>query len=161
LFILKHVTPVAPLGSTWWDVVSKSNHELLSEVGWPELVQQVAKAYNSLPDSERAHAAILAASSGEIGAIDLYGPAYGLPKAISGYNSYWQYGYGDPPPQTLIVVGFDSSLLMNFQDCTLIALITTPFNIQNDETIDHRIIYVCHNLRMPWPVFWQRFQYFG
>ena len=35
--------------------------QLKSEVGWPELVQQVAKAYNSLPDSEKAHAAILAA----------------------------------------------------------------------------------------------------
>ena len=93
--------PVAPLGSAWWDMVSKSNVELKSEVGWPELVQQVAKAYNSLPASEKAHAAILAASSGEIGSIDLYGPAYGLPRVISGFDSYWQYGYGDPPPQTL------------------------------------------------------------
>ena len=121
----------------------------------------MAKAYNSLPAVERSGTAILAASSGEIGAIDLYGPAYGLPKAISGYNSYWQFGYGNPPPQTLLVVGFDSELLTNFQDCMFIAQITTPFNIQNDETIYHRTIYVCHNLRMSWPVFWGRFQYFG
>ncbi|MCX6046745.1 MAG: glycosyltransferase family 39 protein [Chloroflexi bacterium] len=152
--------PVAPLGSAWWDVVSKSNAELKSEVGWPELVQQVAKAYHSLPAVDRPGAAILAASAGEIGAIDLYGPAYALPRAISGYNSYWQYGYGNPP-QTLLVVGFDSELLANFQDCTFIAQIATPFDIQNDETINHRAIYVCHNLRMAWPVFWQRFQYFG
>jgi len=153
--------PVAPLGSAWWDMISKSNDQLKSEVGWPELVGQVAKAYNSLPDSERAHAAILAASSGEIGAIDLYGPAYGLPRVISGFNSYWQYGYGNPPPQTLLVIGFDSDLLENFHDCTLIAPITTPFNIQNDETSDHRSIYLCHNLLLPWPLFWQHFQYFG
>lgn len=153
--------PVAPLGSAWWDVVSKSNPELKSEVGWPELAQQVATAYNSLPAADQPGAAILAASAGEIGAIDLYGPAYGLPSAISGYNSYWRYGYGNPPPQTLLVVGFDSELLANFQDCAFIAQIATPFGIQNDETIDHRAIYVCHNLRMSWPVFWQRFQYFG
>ncbi len=153
--------PVAPLGSAWWEVVSNSNGELKSEVGWPELVQQVAKAYNALPESERAKAAILAASSGEIGSIDLYGPAYGLPRAISGFDSYWQYGYGNPPPQTLIVVGFSNDLLAQFQDCTFIAAITTPFNIQNDETIDHRAIYVCHNLLQPWPEFWQHFQYFG
>jgi 4-amino-4-deoxy-L-arabinose transferase-like glycosyltransferase len=153
--------PVAPLGSAWWDVVSTSNAELKSEVGWPELVQQVAKAFNSLPADERSGAAILAASSGEIGSIDLYGPAYGLPRVISGFDSYWQYGYGNPPPKTVIVVGFDSDLLATFQDCTFIARITTPFNIQNDETINHRAIYVCHNLRMPWPAFWQRFQYFG
>lgn len=153
--------PVAPLGSAWWDVISKSNVELKSEVGWPQLVQQVAKAFNSLPETEKAHAAILAASSGEIGAIDLYGPAYGLPRVISGFDSYWKYGYGDPPPQTLIVVGFDTSFLAIFRDCTLIAPITTPFNIQNEETINHRAIYVCHNLRQSWPDFWQNFQYFG
>ena len=153
--------PVAPLGSAWWDVVSKSNAELKSEVGWPQLVQQVAKVYNSLPESEKAHAAILAASSGEIGSIDLYGSAYGLPKVISGFDSYWHYGYGNPPPQTLIVLGFPPSLLANFQDCTFVAPITTPFNIQNEETINHRSINLCHNLRQPWPEFWQHFQYFG
>jgi len=161
VLIIATELPVAPLGSPWWDVVSKSNGELKSEVGWPELVQQVAKAYNSLPTDERSGAAILAASSGEIGSIDLYGPAYGLPRVISGFDSYWAYGYGNPPPTTLLVVGFDSNLLSNFQDCTLIAPITMPFNIQNEETINHRAIYVCHNLRIPWPVFWQHFQYFG
>jgi 4-amino-4-deoxy-L-arabinose transferase-like glycosyltransferase len=153
--------PIAPLGSAWWDVISKSNAELKSEVGWPELAQQVAKAYSSIPDSEKAHAAILAASSGEIGAIDLYGPAYGLPRVISGFDSYWQYGYGNPPPTTVLVVGFDSDLLVNFQDCKLIAPITTPFNIQNDEATSHSSIYLCHKLSIPWPVFWQHFQYFG
>lgn len=153
--------PLAPLGSAWWEVISKSNVELKSEVGWPELVQSVAKVYHSLPESEKAHTAILAASSGEIGSIDLYGPAYGLPAVISGFDSYWQYGYGNPPPQTLIVLGFSGSFLANFQDCTLIAPITTPFNIQNDEIIDHNSIYLCHHLRQPWPEFWQKFQYFG
>ena len=153
--------PVAPLGSAWWDMVSKSNTELKSEVGWPELVQQVSTVYNTLPEAERAHAAILAASSGEIGAIDLYGPAYNLPHVISGFDSYWQYGYGNPPPQTLLVIGFPTSFLKIFQDCAFIAPITTPFNIQNDETRDHRSIYICHNMRHPWPDFWQHFQYFG
>ena len=125
--------PIAPLGSAWWDVISKNNVELKSEVGWPELVQQVAKAYNSLPADERSDAAILAASSGEIGSIDLYGPAYGLPRVISGFDSYWQYGYRNPPPTTLLVIGFDSDLLANFQSCTFISPITVPFNVQNDE----------------------------
>jgi hypothetical protein len=153
--------PVAPLGSAWWDVVSKSNTELKSEVGWPELVQQVAKAYNSVPASEKAHTAILAASSGEVGSIDLYGPSYDLPKVISGFDSYWQYGYGNPAPTTLLVVGFDGSFLANFQECRFIASLITPFNIQNDETINHNSIYLCHNLHQPWPQFWKTFQYFG
>ncbi len=153
--------PIAPLGSAWWEVVSKNNRELISEVGWRELAQQVARAYDSLPADERSGAAILTLSSGEVGSIDLYGPAYGLPPAISGFDSYWQLGYGNPPPKTLIIVGFDAGFLTNFQDCTLFAPITTPFNIQNEETINHRAIYVCHNLRQPWPQFWEHFQYFG
>ena len=153
--------PVAPLGSAWWEVVSSGNPELKSEIGWPQVAQQVAKVYNSLPAGEKSHAAILAASSGEIGSIGLYGPAYGLPRAISGFNSYWQYGYGDPPPKTVVVVGFPPSLLANFQECRFMAAISTPFNIQNEETINHRAIYVCHDLREPWPEFWKKFQYFG
>ena len=153
--------PVAPLGSAWWDVVSKVNNNLTAEVGWPGVAQQVARAYNSLPADERTGAAILAAGSGEIGSIDLYGPTYGLPRVISGFDSYWQFGYGNPPPTTVLVVGFGSDVLNNFQSCRFIASITTPFNIQNEETIDHRAIYVCHNLLMPWPEFWSQFQYFG
>ncbi len=153
--------PVAPLGSAWWKVISKNNDQLVAEVGWPELVQQVAQAYNALPASERAHAAILAASSGEVGAIDLYGPAYGLPRVISGFNSYWKNGYGNPPPQTVVVVGFGLDVLTKFQDCRLIGPVTTPFNIQNEEVVNHRVIVVCHHLREPWPQFWKDFQYFG
>jgi 4-amino-4-deoxy-L-arabinose transferase-like glycosyltransferase len=160
LFIVTEL-PLAPLGSAWWKVINNSNPELKAEIGWPELVQQVATAYHALPEPERSRTAILAASSGEIGSIDLYGPVYGLPRVISGFDSYWQYGYGNPPPQTLLVLGFPPSLLANFADCTLIAPITTPFNIQNEETSNHRSIYLCHNLRRPWPDFWQHFQYFG
>ena len=43
--IIAVLLPVAPLGSTWWKVVSKSNTELKSEVGWQEVARQVAKAY--------------------------------------------------------------------------------------------------------------------
>jgi hypothetical protein len=161
MILLATELPVAPLGSAWWKVISKNNVEVKSEVGWPELAQQVAIVYNGLPTNEKQGAAILAASSGEIGAIDLYGAPYGLPRVISGLDSYWQFGYGDPPPQTLVVVGFGPDLLANFHDCTFRAAISIPFNIQNEETINHRAIYVCHNLRMPWPDLWQRFQYFG
>lgn len=160
-FLVALLLPLAPLGSDWWNSLSQSNVELKAEVGWPELVQQVATTYNSLPPADKAKAAILAGSSGEIGSIALYGPAYGLPRPISGFNSFWQYGYGNPPPRTLIVLGFPTDFLANFQDCKLIAPITTPFNVQNEETTNHRAIYVCHDLREPWLDFWKNFQYFG
>src|SRR5512142_614830 len=94
------------LGSAWWNLVSTNNTQLKAEVGWPELAQQVAEVYNALPASEKANAGIMAASAGEIGSIAVYGPAYGLPRVMSGLNTYWFYGYPDPPPQTVVVAGF-------------------------------------------------------
>ena len=62
------------------------------------VVQEVATIYHALPPEQRAGTAILTANYGEAGAVDLYGGALGLPPAISGINSYWLRGYGDPPP---------------------------------------------------------------
>src|SRR6185437_1312425 len=65
--------PVARVNSKWWNVAVKANGDLREEVGWPELVQTVAKIRDSLPAEERARLGILAGNYGEAGAIDLYG----------------------------------------------------------------------------------------
>ena len=63
-----------------------------SEFGWPEMVETVAGVYNSLPDQARPKTAIFAQNFGQAGAIDLLGPKYGLPKAISGHQNYFLWG---------------------------------------------------------------------
>jgi Dolichyl-phosphate-mannose-protein mannosyltransferase len=60
--------------------------------GWRESAQLVARYYNALPPEERRNTAILGNFYGEAGAIDLFGPALGLPKAIGGHHSYWYWG---------------------------------------------------------------------
>jgi hypothetical protein len=93
---------------------------------------------------------------------DLYGPAHGLPKAISGVNSYWLRGYGDPPPQTLIVAGISRDFLeRSFESCVLAGHIANRYGVQNEETTRHPDLFVCRRLRQPWPVFWKQFQYYG
>jgi hypothetical protein len=85
-----------------------------------------------------------------------------LPTVISGIDPYWLRGYGDPPPQPLIVVGFsqqDASQI--FQSCQLAGHTSNRYGILNEETRDHSDIFVCRNLRQPWPQFWKNFQYFG
>ena len=69
---------------------------------------------------QRAHLGIIAGDEGEAGAVNLYGAAYGLPRAISGMNSNWLRGYGDPPPHTLIAIGMDRDFLL--QNFTLMPL---------------------------------------
>jgi 4-amino-4-deoxy-L-arabinose transferase-like glycosyltransferase len=60
--------------------------------GWPEMVNAVKQAYDTLTPAEKAEACILAKNYGEAAAIDFYGPTLGLPKAISGHNSYYLWG---------------------------------------------------------------------
>jgi hypothetical protein len=156
------VLPLAPVNSAWWNVASSVDVELREEIGWPELVKTVAEIRAKLPLEERAQVGILAGNYGEAGAIDLYGPAYNLPEAISGINSYWQRGYGDPPPQTLIVVGLPRDYVEKiFESCGLTGHTSNRFGVQNEETMAHPDIFVCRNLRQPWPEFWKSFQYFG
>ncbi|MGA2268966.1 MAG: glycosyltransferase family 39 protein [Bryobacteraceae bacterium] len=156
------VLPIAPVNSPWWRVVDKANDDFREEIGWPELVETIAGIHASLPAEERAHVGILAGNYGEAGAIDLYGPAHGLPKAISGVNSYWLRGYGDPPPRTLIVAGISRDFLeRNFESCVLAGHVTNRYGVLNEETTRHPDLFVCRHLRQPWPAFWKQFQNFG
>jgi hypothetical protein len=53
------------------------------QFGWRSLVRQIADIYNSLPPDERVKTGIWAGSYGEADAVDLFGPASGLPRAYS------------------------------------------------------------------------------
>jgi 4-amino-4-deoxy-L-arabinose transferase-like glycosyltransferase len=150
--------PIAPINSSLWDNVTGKAYDFREEVGWPDLVDTIAGIRASQP----AGTAILAGNYGEAGAIDLYGPAHGLSGAISGINSYWLRGYGDPPPQTLIVVGLSHDFLeRNFTSCGLAGHVTNRYGVKNEEATEHPDIYVCRGLLRAWPDFWKDFQYFG
>jgi hypothetical protein len=71
-------------------------HPIGDQFGWPELAREVAGIYNSLPPEERAKTGIYAGNYGEAGAIDMFGPQYGLPGAISRHQNHWFWG---PPKQ--------------------------------------------------------------
>lgn len=60
-------------------------------LGWKEMTEKTAKAYNSLSADEKKHTIIFADNYGEAGAINYYGKTYGLPTAYSDNASflYW------------------------------------------------------------------------
>ncbi len=155
--------PVAPLNSAWWRIADHMNGGNFNmQIGWPDLVETVAKIRDSLPAQDRARLGILAGDEGETGAVNLYGPAYGLPRAISGMNSNWLRGYGDPPPQTLILVGLPRDFAEhNFESCELAGRLTNRYGIVNATIDGYADVFVCRNLRQPWPVFWEHFRYYG
>jgi 4-amino-4-deoxy-L-arabinose transferase-like glycosyltransferase len=156
------VLPLAPIGSPLFRFATRHNGDLVEEIGWPELTAEVARIYGTIPPAERARTGIYCGNYGEAGAIDLYGGAYGLPPAISGINSYWLRGPGNPPPQTLIVVGGNRERLESrFTSVVLAGHTPNPYRIENEETRDHPDIFICRGLREPVAKLWPRLRSFG
>jgi 4-amino-4-deoxy-L-arabinose transferase-like glycosyltransferase len=156
------VMPVAPVNSALWRVTSKIHDQFREEIGWPDLAQIVASVYGSLSAQERETTGILAGNYGEAGALNLYGPALGLPHAMSLTNSFWYRGYDPRLPQAVILVGFDLDEGRTlFGSCVLAANNTNPLGVENEESREHPDILLCRDLRMPWPVYWERFRRFG
>jgi hypothetical protein len=156
------MVPVAPVNSAWWRVADAVNGQFNMVIGWPERAATVAQVRDSIPASDRGALAVMASDEGEAGAVNLYGRAFSLTRAISCMNSNWLRGYGDPPLQTVIAVGFKPDELSQiFATCQVAARLSNPYGVVNDSFRDRDQVYVCRNIRSPWPEFWKHFQYYG
>ena len=79
--------------------------------GWPEMVAAVARAYFSIPPAERAKTGIFGNDYGQSGAVDFYGPSYGLPRSIGGHLTNWYWGPHQYTGESLLVLGDDRQTL--------------------------------------------------
>lgn len=155
------VLPLAPAGSGWWKFANAVNDNFNEEFGWREMADEVVRVRDSLPP-ETAPIGVLAGDAGQAGAINLYGRGRGLPEAISGSNTHWLRGYGDPPPKTVITTGLRRSELETvFESCELAGHVVIPFGIENSAIEDRTDIFVCQQPREPWNVFWWRIHWYG
>jgi len=154
--------PIAPINSPLWDITTGVTDDLFTEmIGWQDMTKQVAEIYQSIPEGEKPRTVILAGNYGEAGALDLYGDEYGLPRIISGGNNYWYRGYGDFEPETVIVVGFESSYAGRFfASCNYSGTVKNSYNVKNEETTYHTGLYVCREPRQSWSVMWQDMQWY-
>ena len=154
--------PIAPVNSAVWKVTSVVHDNFAEQIGWPELVDAVAAVHRALPPQERAAAAILVTNYGQAGAINLYGPQRGLPRAISGVNSHWARGYGSRAPQTTIVLGMSEQQAARlFESCEVHGEVTNSYGVSNEESREPNDILVCRGTREPWPRLWGRLRSFG
>ena len=155
------IKPVAPINSALWKITSRINPEVVEMVGWPDLAAQVAKIFQTLPASEKSQTVILAGNYGEAGAMDLYRQEYSLPPVISGADSFWYRGYGDPEPETVIVVGFELSYAEKlFGQCEYAGAVKNQYDVRNEESTRHTGLYVCRQPRHPWSEMWKDMKWF-
>lgn len=127
------------------------------QFGWPEMVHQVAEIYNSLSPDERAQTGIFTGNYGEAGAVDLFGPAYGLPRAYSRHQNYWYWG---PPPvayKNLIVLEWSREDVQDNCTSWLAFPHYAPFGMSEENTP----IYLCRGAEFDIQKIWWHYHHWN
>jgi hypothetical protein len=124
----------------------------------PPLVRAVYAAYESLSPDDREHVVILSDSFHEAGAINILGPAVGLPSAIGIHNNYWLWGPGATAGDVFLVVApMDSKLLTLFTSVERAAEIDCDWCMP---FLRGKAIYVCRDPRRPLRELWPELKKF-
>jgi hypothetical protein len=137
-------------------------------VGWPQLVSTVRGVWFSLPAPQRANAVIYADDFGSAGAINELGRGTGLPTAVSGHDTEWWWGPGNPHATTVVAVtlGPDSSsrssnlsyLHRYFRNVRQAATLSNPWGIKNEYYQGQ--VWICTGLRHPWAQLWPQLRHY-
>jgi hypothetical protein len=126
--------------------------------GWREMSEAVRAAYASLSPEERTHAAILARNYGEASAVRFYAPPGDTTPVLSTHNSYYLWGYGDPPPDTLVTIGFGRPRLeAEFEDVREVGRFSHPLAMPYESD---NPIFVCRRPRRPFAEIWRSYKLF-
>jgi hypothetical protein len=130
------------------------------EFGWGRLASDVATVYRSLPTSERVGAAIYADTYADAGALDFYGPEFGLPPAISSQNSYYLWGTHGYGGRVLVAVGASRIDLLRryYRDVRLARTSDEPYRwiVEGPSPI-----YICRDPVAPLSVIWPKLRWYG
>ena len=132
-------------------------------IGWPQLVGTVRTVWLALPPRQRASGVIFTADYSEAAAINELGRGTGLPTAVSGHNTYWWWGPGNPHATTVLVVtpgGADVTAALHryFAGVRTVATLSNPYGVHNIEWGGH--VYLCTGPRQPWGRLWPRLRHY-
>ena len=121
------------------------------QFGWEEMAVAVAQVYNRLPPDIRSQTAIFGQNYGQAGAIDLFGPKYGLPPAISGHQSYFLWGPRGYTGESMIVMqGRQEDLERFYASVEMVASVFHPYSMP----YEHFDIFYCRGLKRPLNEIW-------
>jgi len=162
-FVLPTSLPIMPIDSVynlprsikyWYQSIREFNGGnsyapliLTGRLGWEEFTQDVAAVYNQLPAEERTVAGVYTDWYFTASAIDMYGPRYGLPHAVSGSLTYYLWGPGYSWDVMVIVTGRTNILSVFFDECE-------QKGTTGDNTLYPFSIYVCKKPKIPANTIW-------
>jgi hypothetical protein len=152
----ERLIPIASYAQTERDATVALPQLYADMIGWEQMAQTAARVYHSLPAPEQADCAILAGNYGEAGAIDYYGPSLGLPPAISGHNSYYDWGPRNYSGACVILFGERAEEYKTFfDDVQAAARIDTPHTMPGERDLP---VYICRKPREPLAALWPQFK---
>jgi hypothetical protein len=130
------------------------------EFGWGRLARDVASVYESLPPADRSRTAIYADTYGDAGALDFFGPKYGLPPAISSQNTYYLWGPGTATGDVMIAIGASRIDLLKkyYRTVTLVRTSTEPYKWIVEGPAP---IYLCRDPVAPLKDIWPNLRWYG
>lgn len=136
------------------------NPMFADQLGWKTMTQTVAAAYWSLPAAQRRITAVFADRYAYAGALDYYGPRYGLPTVISPNNQYYLWGTRGYRGNSMLAVGAtDYWLLMRwFGSVQQVAVYRNDYRWMLEGPLP---IYLCTKPRTTLPAMWPNFKYYG
>jgi hypothetical protein len=122
-------------------------------LGWEEQVRAVARVYRSLPAPDRARTVLVAGNYGEAGALDFFGPRYGLPSVVSPTGSFWFFGPGTKPGEVVVTIGAGrEDLAPLFDSVEAAGRVASPWSVAEERDLT---IYVARGphrtLQEVWP----------
>jgi hypothetical protein len=158
IFVLPTTLPILPIDSVynmpksmkyWYQSIREFNGGssyapliLTGRLGWDTLARDIADVYDQLPPEDRAVAGIFADGYYTASALDIYGPRYGLPHAVSGSLTYYLWGPGYSWDVMVIVTGRTNILSVFFDECAQKA-------ITESDLPGKFYIYVCKKPKIP------------
>ena len=123
------------------------------QFGWKEMVRSVAQAYYRLSPNDKKKVAIFCQDYGQAGAIDFFGPKYGLPPAISGHQNYYFWGPRDYTGQVMLVLDAESAdERKQFRSVVDLGPIESSPWAMPWERRQH--VYLCRDLKVPLSKLW-------
>ena len=133
-------------------------HQIYADMfGWDEMAREIGRAYASLPADIRSKTGIAAHGFGAAGAIDFFGPKYGLPQAISGHQNYWFWGPGNYTGESLLFAGDSEERVRELcRNVDVVGHVYHPYS-RGDEHFD---IYWCHPLKWKLQEVWPQAKHF-
>jgi len=106
------------------------------QFGWEELTAKTAEAWSRLTPQEKTGCGIFAQDYGQAGAIDFFGPRYGLPSALSGHQTYFLWGPRGYSGNCLIVLDDDRETLSQlFNQVELVGTSDNPYALERNITV--------------------------